>query len=182
MGSAEFRCTFTEDTELTGPLKLRVFVEITQGDDCDVYAYIRKLDAEGRVQLTEFVPGAEMVGNKGQLRASHRELDEAASTPLVPVHTHAHEQRLEPGAIVPVEIPIRPLGMLWHAGEQLQVLLSGRNLQPAEAHVSGNLPDIPFSTGAPSDAAVKSIRVHTGGEYDSLLTVSYVPPNGSSAA
>ncbi|MEU6147533.1 CocE/NonD family hydrolase [Streptomyces sp. NPDC047081] len=174
-GTTEFRYTFTEETELTGPLKLRIHVETTQGDDCDLYVYIRKLDTNGQLRLTEFVPQAEMVGNKGQLRASHRALDPAASTPLVPVPAHSREQRLAPGEIVPLEIPIRPLGMLWHAGEQLQVLLSARNLQPAEAHIAGNLPDIPFSTGEPSDPAVKAIRVHTGGRYDSHLLVSHVP-------
>ncbi|ATQ30219.1 acylase [Rhodococcus ruber] len=174
-GTAEFRYTFTEDTELTGALKLRVFVDTTEGDDLDLYVYIRKLDAQGRLQLTEFVPGAEMVGNKGALRASHRELDTRASTPLAPVHTHEHEQPLHPGEIVALEVPIRPLGMLWHAGEQLQVLLSSKNLQPAELHVAGNLPDTPFSTGAP-DTTRRAIRVHTGGEYDSHLLVSHVPP------
>lgn len=180
-GTAEFRYTFVEDTELTGPLKLRVFVETTQGNDLDLYVYIRKLNSHGQLRLAEFVPGAEMVGNKGALRASHRELDISASTPLVPVHAHEHEQPLRPGEIVALEVPIRPLGMFWHAGEQLQVLLSARNLQPAEAHVSGNLPDIPFSTGVPLDTSVKAIRVHTGGQYDSHLLVSYVPTTTGSA-
>ena len=76
--------------------------------------------------------------------------------------------------IVALEIPIRPLGMFWRAGEQLQVLLSALNLQPAELHVSGNLPDTAFSTGVP-DPSRKAIRVHTGGDHDSHLLVSYIP-------
>lgn len=174
-GTTEFRYTFTDDTELTGPMKLRLFIDVTRGDDADIYAYIRKLDASGALRLTEFVPGAEMVGNKGALRASHRERDEAASTPLTPVHTHAEEKLLHPGEMVALDIAIRPLGMFWRAGEQLQVQLSARNLQPAELHVSGNLPNTPFTSGTP-DPSRKAIRVHTGGDHDSQLLVSLIPP------
>jgi uncharacterized protein len=173
-GTTEFRYPFGEDTELTGPLKLRIHVEAINADDVDLYVYVRKLDVEGRLRLTEFVPGAEMVGNKGVLRASHRELDRSASSPLIPVHTHEREERLRPGQVVALDIPIRPLGMFWRAGEQLEVLLSATNLQPAELHVSGNVAATPFSSGEPG-ADLPAIRIHTGGERDSHLLVSHVP-------
>lgn len=173
-GTAEFRYTFTEDTELTGPLALRVLVSTTHGDDFDLHVYVRKFDADGNLRLTEFVPGIPMAGNKGQLRASHRELDSSKSTPLAPVHAHEHLLPLAPDEIVALDIPIRPLGMLWHRGEQLQLLLSVRNLQTGAQHL-GPILEVPFSSAAPDNQDSPAIRVHTGGDHDSFLLVSYVP-------
>ncbi|HEX6450705.1 MAG TPA: hypothetical protein VF060_14740 [Trebonia sp.] len=55
------------------------------------------------------MPTVPVAGAKGQLRAPHRELDVAASTPLAPVHPHTAERRLRPGEIVALDIPIWPV-------------------------------------------------------------------------
>ena len=48
-GSAVFNYTFQEDTELTGNMKLKLWVSIEQGDDMDLFVSVDKLSAEGDV-------------------------------------------------------------------------------------------------------------------------------------
>ena len=73
---------------------------------------------------------------KGWLRASHRELDPSRSTPLRPWHNHTRIQKLQSGAIVPVEIEIWPSATLFEAGSTLQLTIQGQDadIYPGFAH------------------------------------------------
>ena len=146
---ATFNMKFDEDTELTGYMKLRLWVEANGADDMDLFITIRKLDEKG-----EFLPaiglGEPHPGCPGKLRVSHRELDEKRSTPYQPYHTHRREQLLKPKEIVPVDIEIWPTSWFWHKGQQLSVIVSGHyirkpgwfepfaweTMQPGRAHHS----------------------------------------------
>ena len=58
----------------------------------DLYVNSNLGDTDLEVTLSEVRPdGQEMYVQSGWLRASHRKLDEAASTPLQPVHTHLND-------------------------------------------------------------------------------------------
>ncbi|WP_443216049.1 CocE/NonD family hydrolase C-terminal non-catalytic domain-containing protein [Rhodococcus sp. P14] len=117
-----------------------------------------------------FLPmGVPVPGAKGQLRASHRELDTEVSTALAPVHRHERACPLTPGEVVSVDVPIWPMGMIWHAGEQLELVISARDLLPTAALVTG--PPV-FEEDPLSEAG--SVTVHTGEPYVSRLTVSRV--------
>lgn len=165
-GTVSFRTSFTEDVELTGPMTVHLFVSSDSVTDADFYVFVRKLDATGKPLLVELPLGAAIPGAKGQLRASHRELDADASTELVPVHRHENANPLPPGEVVSLDIPIWPVGMTWRAGEQLELLVSTRDLFPTSALV----------TGPPSDAESTSdagtLTLWTGERYPSRLTVS----------
>ncbi len=104
---ATFEITFDRNTELTGYMKLRVFMSCTEGDDMDVFVGLHKLDAAGAVvpfaYYAQFDDGPVALG---WLRASHRELDLKKSTEWQPVHTHTRIQKIAPGEIVPLEIEI----------------------------------------------------------------------------
>ena len=168
-GIASFRLPFEIETELTGPMALQLFIESDQIDDADLYVFVRKLSASGEPQLHWLPAGAPIPGAKGQLRVSHRALDEQLSTPLVPVHRHDSIAPLTPGEIVTVDIPIWPVGMIWHAGEQLEVLVSAQDLFPTAAMVTG-----PPELGDASGSSAGHLVIHTGGSHPSRLTVSQV--------
>lgn len=182
-----FTHRFTQDTELTGYFSLRLWVEAPDHDDLDIYCEVRKLYADGQHAFTRTVPAKSAAearhleqlyregkinsgmlffsGAKGMLRASHRQTDPARSLPAEPYHLHLREQKLKPGDIVAVDIPIWPLGMRWHAGETLQVMIAGHKLSAAE------MPGV-----APPDTINKGRHViHTGGKFDSHLLVPFIP-------
>lgn len=167
-GLATFTIRFEEDTELTGHMKLRLWVEADGADDMDLFVAVNKLDEKGEF-LPAFVLGEPHPGAPGLLRVSHRELDEEKSTPYQPFHTHCREQLLKPKEIVPVEIEIWPTSMLWHTGQQLRVVVSGHYIRR-----EGWFEPFAWDLRNRGDHII-----HTGGKYDSHLLVPVIPPKYS---
>lgn len=167
-GRATFDIKFDEDTELTGYMKLRLWVEAEDADDMDLFVAIQKLDPDGKFIPTSII-GAPHPGSVGRLRVSLRELDEKKSTDFNPVQSYSNPQKLAPGEIVPVDVEIWPLSRIWHKGEQLRVEIMGHFeredwMEPFDYDT--------INTG-------KHI-IHAGGEYDSFLQVPYIPPKYTS--
>ncbi len=167
-GEASFSITFNTETEITGYLKLRLWIEAQGSNDADLFIAIQKLDQSGNF-LPTLVLNEPYPGTPGLMRLSHRELDEKLSTPDHPVHTHRREELLRPGEIVPVDIEIYPTSRIWHAGEQLRVLVSGHYVREGWFE--------PFEWELRNRG---SHVIHMGGRYDSYLLVPVVPPKLSS--
>jgi hypothetical protein len=167
---ATFEMEFPERTELTGHTSLRLWVEADSSDDLDLFVAVEKIDRAGYlVPLAFFGNHDDGPVALGWLRASHRELDEARSTPHQPVHLHAREQKLVPGQIVPVDIEIWPTSILFEKGEKLRLIVQGSDIYwyPTEGHTNGHL-----------DTVNKGDHViHTGGRYESFLLAPVVPPS-----
>ena len=161
---AVFDMEFKEDTELTGYMYLRLFVEADGYDDMDLFVNIQKADGEGNWlpwnTLNEPHPGA-----WGKLRVSMRELDEKLSTKFNPVLKCKNVQKLAKGEIVPVDIAIVPSASIWHKGQRLRVQIAGRYIR------EGWFEPLSWDT----DNHGKHI-IHTGGEYASFLQVPVIPP------
>ena len=112
-------------------------------DDMDLFVFVQKLNVQG-TPLQEFtVPnhgamvhdvterGASILRYKGLRRPSARvdaALDETLSTDEVPVHSFDRVEKLTPGAVVEVEIDLLPVGLVFHPGEQLRLVISAQNL------------------------------------------------------
>ncbi len=164
-GVARFKIRFDKETEISGFMKLKLWVEADGNDDMDIFASVCKMDAEGkyvyhnaRLRLYN--------GPDERLRVSLRELDEEKSTPEQPVHTFKHPQKLAKGEIVPIEIGLWPTSLRFHAGEQVEIAISG---MPYEMHLS----DFPGKTLPTINKG--SHIIHMGGEYDSHLLVPFIP-------
>ena len=83
--SATFTVTFDEDTELTGNMKLKLWVSTTEGTDMDLFVGIEKRDAQGNFVGFHGKAGfAETPAALGWLRVSERALDPERSTPAQP--------------------------------------------------------------------------------------------------
>lgn len=161
---ADFDITFTEDTEVTGFIKARLWVEADGHDEMDLFLTVLKLGADG-----EWIPtsvfGQPHPGAWGRLRVSHRALDEELSTDFQPVQSHTSAEKLTPGEVVPVEIAFYPHSRFWHAGEALRLRISGRYIREDWFE--------PFSWD--TNNAGRHV-VHTGGKYDSYLQIPVIPP------
>lgn len=57
-----------------------------------------------------------------------RHLDETLSTDEVPAHSFDRVENLSPGEVVDVEIDLLPIGLVFHPGEQLRLIISAHNL------------------------------------------------------
>jgi predicted acyl esterase len=186
-GKAAFTIRFDEDTELTGYMKLRLWVEAAGSNDMDLFVKVQKLSKGGKVLSSPVIVPANPIartmvkflwsfgvrklsflfftGPSGRLRVSHRALDAARSTLSEPYLTHRSEALLSPGQIVPVEIGIWPAGMRWHAGEQLRLMIAGYN--PTPAPIAGIKPPVLRNKG--------QHIIHTGAKFDSHLLVPVIP-------
>jgi predicted acyl esterase len=68
------------------------------------------------------------VHSAGRLRVSMRHLDETLSTDEVPAHSFDRVEKLAPGAVAEIEIDLLPVGLVFHPGEQLRLVISAQNL------------------------------------------------------
>jgi predicted acyl esterase len=167
-GEALFDHRFAADTEVSGYMKLKLWVETTEGDDLDLFVIVRKLDGDGReVPFTFFAVFQDGPVALGWLRVSHRELDAARSTPWQPWLRHGRELPVKPGEILPVEIEILPSSTLFRKGETLRIAVLGRDSY--EPKVQG-----PVMRHGPLRNAGEHV-LHTGGRYDAHLLVPVVP-------
>jgi uncharacterized protein len=160
---ATFVLRFELDTELTGGMRLRLWIAPEDADDADVFVGIDKLDPAGAVvgfYGYNFLP--DDVAAKGWLRLSHRELDEGRSTETRPWHVHRRVQKVQPGQVVAADIEVLPSSTLFEAGSSLRLVVQGHELRdyPAFGHTDS------VNHGRH--------RLFTGGRYDSFLAVPVV--------
>ena len=163
-GVANFDIQFEEDTEITGYMKLRLWVEAEGHDDMDLFVNIQKLSTKGE-WLPVNVLGEPHPGAWGKMRVSHRALDPDRSTEFQPVQSHLKEEKLRPGEIVPVDIEIVPTSRFWHKGQYLRVQVAGRYIR------EGWFEPLSWETDNHG-----SHVIHSGGKYDSYLQIPVIPP------
>jgi predicted acyl esterase len=170
-GRACFDWTFEQAAELTGHASLRLWVEADGSDDMDLFVALQKLDAEGReVGFTFYSFYENGPIALGWLRASHRALDAAASTPERPVHLHTREERLSPGELVAVDIEIWPFSVRFAPGESLRLVVAGKDIYEPEEGVP-----LPFPLHQQTRNAGTHV-LYTGGGRDSFLLLPFASP------
>jgi len=186
-GDVSFGYTFDEDTELTGYMKIKLWVSAADAEDMDLFVAVKKFagpfDVDNPVgRALEAVVGKDAIakGNeiqfrgmnghhsdmaaRGQMRVSQRELDETLSTPWLPVQKYQGEKKLKPGEIVPVEIPILPSSTFFRKGESLRLYIQGHC--PVADH-----PLLYYDWLINKGNHI----IHTGGSYDSYLQIPVIP-------
>ena len=173
-GQASFCVRFDSETTMVGYPKARLWVEAKDADDMDLFILVQKLNAHGTPLQQFTIPnqgammqditehGASILrykGSNGRLRVSARHLDEKLSTDAIPVHSFTGVAKLAPGEVVAIEIELSPIGLAFHPGEQLRLVISGHNA------LGGMMPDI--ANICPDNHGQHVI--HSGGSYASYL-------------
>lgn len=138
-GALRFGWKVAADTELTGPMALRLFVGLEGADDADLVVGV-ELWRDGR-----FVPfegsygfGRDRVAT-GWQNVALRALDPARSRPFQPVPACTQRQPVAPGEVVPVDIALGPSSTLVRAGDQVRLVVAGRWLSPRNP-ITGQFP------------------------------------------
>jgi predicted acyl esterase len=168
-GSARFEFRFPDPVELSGPMKLRLHVELANATDAHLFAAVCKIrggaDGAGRDVPFEgpYGFGCDVVA-KGWLRIAHRRVDEMRSEPHRPVHPCDRAEPLPPGQVAPVDIEILPSATHFGPGDRLQLIVQGRWFWRRDPFF-GMFP----STYAPSPRA--TLILHLGGGRDAHLLI-----------
>ena len=153
------------DTEVTGPIKLVLWVSSTR-KDMDIFATIRNIGPDGKDVWEVGQQGQQVPVAKGWLRASHRKLNPEMSLPYRPYHAHNERWWLKPGAPVECEIEIWPACMVFRKGHRIRL-----DIQPRDGAGSAPYLHYPaaYNTGGEN-------TVHTGGRMASYLLLPIIPP------
>jgi hypothetical protein len=155
----------TEDTEVTGPIVLNIWVSSTS-EDCDVYATIRNIGPDGKDMLEAGQRGEPQPGvTKGWLRASHRKLDAEKSLPYRPYHAHNERQWLKPNDIVELRVEVWPTSMVFKKGHKIRLDVGPRDGIGA-AHFTHYSAD--YNIGATN-------TVYSGGDKETYLLLPIIP-------
>lgn len=97
---------------------------VVGGGSIDLWIQASTQDTDLEVTISEVRPdGTEMYIQSGWLRASHRALDEAASTDVLPVQTHAKAdaEPLPAGEFSPVRVELFPFAYAFRTGSQIRI-------------------------------------------------------------
>lgn len=163
-GVTNFDIKFEEDTEITGYMKLHMWVTAEEYNDADIFINIQKLDTKGE-WLPVDVLGEPHPGAWGKMRVSHRALDEEKSTAFQPIQSHLKEEKIQPGEVVPVDIEIVPSSRFWHKGQSLRIQVAGHYIR------EGWFEPLTWEADNKGDTSI-----YSGGKYDSYLQIPVIPP------
>lgn len=128
--AAAFEYRFEEDTELSGPMSLRLQVSTSGAGDPRLFVGVEKWSHGSPVPMEgSYGYGRDRVA-QGRLRLALRQLDPVLSTPHQPEHTFQTLQPVRDGEEMDVVIPLSPSATLFRAGDSLRLIIAGRYLEP----------------------------------------------------
>lgn len=198
--SVSYRLRMEKPTEITGYMKLHLWVSALDHDDMDLAVKVEKLSKDGKPLPDQ---AGNLIAATGFLRVSMHRLDEQRTTEAEPYYTFTAEQKLKKDEIVPVEIEIWPMGLYFNEGEILQLTVgaykpeqasipfgSARITIPKEGYtyMPGTETEMQTLGGNETECADRSEVtvspvthnkgrhcIHTGGQYDSYLYIPEIP-------
>ncbi|MCD8316146.1 MAG: CocE/NonD family hydrolase [Eggerthellaceae bacterium] len=178
--SIKFVREFSTETSFVGYPMVKLWVQAPENDDMDLFVLLTKLDRRGRKMTELDVPHAappidfittvggsvlKYHGSEGRLRVSLRHIDRDKSTKGHPWFPYDDPEKISTAEIIPVEIPLMPIGLKFRPGEKMLLEIAGHTMLPAQMiHIRG----------------IKTINkghniVYTGGKYDSKLVLQELP-------
>lgn len=118
-----FKYKIKEDTEISGYIKLRLWVSALDNDDMDLFVKMEKRNKYGLKYKYTIGPGCE-ASSTGYMRVSLRELDKEKSTEENPRQSMLEMKKLKKGEIVPVDILLWPVGLMFKKGDILTLTIT----------------------------------------------------------
>jgi predicted acyl esterase len=116
----------TEDTEITGPSALKLFVS-SSSSDADLFAVLRVFGPDLKEVVFQGAIDPHTPIGQGWLRASHRKLDKKLSKPYRPYHTHDQKQPLKKSQVVELDIEIWPTSIVVPKGHRIGLSIRGKD-------------------------------------------------------
>jgi predicted acyl esterase len=173
-----------QDTEITGPSALRLWISSTTAD-ADIFAVLRVYDPHGKELVFQGALDPHTPIAQGWLRASQRKLDPARSLPYRPWHAHDEKQPLTPGTVYPLEIEIWPTCIVVPAGWRIALTIRGRDYEwEGEAATLSNMKNPmrgcgPFvhddSMDRPPEVFGGKVTLHFGAERPAHVLLPVIP-------
>jgi predicted acyl esterase len=145
--AAKFVVDFIEDTEITGPMSLRLWASISGATDASLFVGVEKWSGNRYIPFEgSYGYGRDRMA-AGRQRLSLRKLDPDLSKPHRPEHDFVNPESVGTQP-VELQIPLTASSTLFRAGDSLRLLVGGRYLEPRNP-LFGHFPTHyrPSSTG-----------------------------------
>jgi predicted acyl esterase len=153
------------DLEIAGPIKLVLYASSTR-TDTDFFVKLSDQFPQGAEERARQINPAFEVVTRGWLRASHRALDAARSSEMVPYHSHDRPQPLTPNKITMFEIGLEPTAYLFKAGHRIRLeIVNGDSPVTEQLWSHYYRPD-----------KIGADTIHHGGQYPSQLVLPVAAP------
>jgi predicted acyl esterase len=117
-----------QDTEITGPSALKLFVS-SSTNDADLFVILRVFSADMKEIVFQGAIDPHTPIAQGWLRASHRKLDKKLSLPYRPYHTHDERQPLRKGQVVELDVELWPTSIAVPAGYRIALSVRGKDYE-----------------------------------------------------
>jgi len=187
-GVTFFSPPLERETEITGPSAVKLFVS-SSTEDADIFVVLRIFAPDGKEVVFQGALDPHTPIGQGWLRASHRKLDPALSTPYRPYHTHDERQKLVPGEPVALDIELWPTSIAVPPGYRIALTVRGKDYEhPGPSVRLSNMKTEfkgcgPFLHNDPRDRppAIFGGRttLHIGPERPAYVLLPIIPPQGS---
>ena len=175
-----------QETEITGPSALKVFVS-SSTRDADLFVVLRVFSPDLKEVVFQGAIDPHTPVAQGWLRASHRKLDRKLSKPYRPYHSHDEKQPLKRGDIAELDVEIWPTCIVIPEGCRIALTIRGKDYEYGGAS-GGRLSNFknelkgcgPFLHDDPLDrpAAIfaGATTLHFGGGRNPYLLLPVIPP------
>lgn len=175
-----------QDTEVTGPVAAKLFIESTTAD-ADFFLVVQVFDPQGKELTFQGALDPNTPIAMGWLRASHRRLDPSRSKPWQPFHPHDKTEPLLAGQVYELDVEILPTSIVLPKGWSLGLSVRGRDYE-YEGEVAEFGQQFYYATRGtggmthnddrdrPPNLFDNAVTLHTGGNKASYLLVPVVPP------
>jgi predicted acyl esterase len=174
------------ETEVTGPIVAKLFVESATAD-ADLFLVVQVFDPSGKELTFQGALDPNTPISMGWLRASHRRLDPSRSKPWQPFHPHDREEPLTPGKVVELDVEILPTSIVLPKGWSIGLAVRGKDYE-YEGEVADFGKNFYYATrgtggmthneprNRPPELFDTTVTLHTGGNTASYLMLPLIPP------
>ena len=163
--SLQYSYIFERNTEIVGPMKLTLFIELEGCEDANLFAGIQKFHDGKEVNFdgTYGFPN-DIVTKTGQ-RVALRIVNESLSLPYSPEHDFDTLKPLKKGEVAKLELQFEPSGTFFRKGDELRLVLQGQYF------ISGLKINQPFTY---QRSIVGRCKVHSSEKYRSELLMPLI--------
>lgn len=163
--SLQYTYTFERDTEIIGPMKLTLYIELEGCDDANLFAGIQKFHDGKEVNFDGTYGFPNDIVTKTAQRVALRTVNEKLSTPYSPEHDFDTLKPLAQGEVAKMELQLEPSATYFRKGDELRLTVQGRYF------ISGVKVNQPFTY---TRSTVGRCTLHSSAQYRSELLMPVI--------
>jgi len=164
-GSVHYTYIFDRDTEIVGPMKLTIYVELQGCDDANLFAGVQKFHDGKEVNFDGTYGFPNDIVSKTAQRVALRTVNEGLSLLYSPEHDFDTLKPLQPGEIAKMELQFEPSATFFRQGDELRLVVQGRYF------ISGLKINQPFTYKRSTSG---HCTIHTSAQHSSELLLPVI--------